>query len=453
MAEPVRFNRRSFVIAVAGLPLITLATAPASQHYVCPPCGCASDGRVFESPGLCPSCSMTLIAQADGAFPYGRAQFPKGAASIQIPFELLANAIFIPVRVDGKGPYLFALDTGSTNSVIAREVSEELRIVAGARFHATGAGSDSSLASRVEKVEFGLPGPLVRSTTQAAVIAMSGLWPLIGRRFYGDIGYDVIQPFVVEIDYQRKILTLHDPERYRGFVGGVTLPFRLFGSYDPQIDGQIVVAGRPPIPVRFTIDTGAGGTIVSSPLVDSYHLLDVVQKTVATQDTGIGNAQPTEVAARLTAIRVGPYELRGPLVALSRDKMGSLSNAAISVNLGGNILRRFTVIIDYSRNRLTLKPNASFDAPFKYDASGLLLEANGDDFRTFVVKSVLMHSAASDAGIQPGDVILAVDGKSTERVALWQLQELLQASGSSVPVTIGREGKRREYVLALRALL
>src|SRR5438094_4201808 len=31
----------------------------------------------------------------------------------------------------------------------------------------------------------------------------------------------------------------------------------------PQIDGEIVVPGLPPIKTKFTLDTGAGGTVIS----------------------------------------------------------------------------------------------------------------------------------------------------------------------------------------------
>jgi pimeloyl-ACP methyl ester carboxylesterase len=34
---------------------------PRAPVYVCPPCGCAMDGREFESPGTCPACGMTLV--------------------------------------------------------------------------------------------------------------------------------------------------------------------------------------------------------------------------------------------------------------------------------------------------------------------------------------------------------------------------------------------------------
>ncbi|WP_372785201.1 hypothetical protein [Phenylobacterium sp.] len=38
------------------------ADAPPGSKFVCPPCGCDSDGKLFDAPGACPSCGMPLIA-------------------------------------------------------------------------------------------------------------------------------------------------------------------------------------------------------------------------------------------------------------------------------------------------------------------------------------------------------------------------------------------------------
>ncbi len=34
---------------------------PARPVYVCPPCGCASDSKSFDAPGVCPDCRMGLV--------------------------------------------------------------------------------------------------------------------------------------------------------------------------------------------------------------------------------------------------------------------------------------------------------------------------------------------------------------------------------------------------------
>ena len=49
------------------------------------------------------------------------------------------------------------------------------------------------------------PGGLKLSTLDASTVSMAGLWPLIGRRVYGDIGCDVLKDLVVQFDYETSV--------------------------------------------------------------------------------------------------------------------------------------------------------------------------------------------------------------------------------------------------------
>lgn len=44
----------------AAIAAETPAPAPGGK-YVCPPCGCAADGKEFDKPGACPECGMPLV--------------------------------------------------------------------------------------------------------------------------------------------------------------------------------------------------------------------------------------------------------------------------------------------------------------------------------------------------------------------------------------------------------
>lgn len=441
-----QLTRRRFVAALAALPALHPvfgAAAPETKTYHCPPCGCQGDKLVFQAPGKCPYCGMVLLLSGDtgSAADYGKAQFPGNALQVQFPFELLANAIFLPVMVNGKGPFLFSMDTGSDNSLLASELLHEM-------------GIRTDAAGPISQLQFGLPKGVQRSTKIAESTKMSDLWPLIGRRMYGDVGYDILQPFVVEINYAKQLITLHDPANYSYSGHGTTLPIAaLWASYDPQIAGEMIVPGRGSVPVRFTIDTGAGGTIISAPLVKKYRLTEILSKTRAAGDQRVGGYQPTLRVARVPGFRIGPYAIANPVVALSNEQTGSLSTESISVNLGGSILRRFTVIIDYAHNKVTLEPNHDFGRPFESDASGLDLTASGSDFRTFTVSSVLAESPGAAAGLRPGDRIVAINDEPTRPFALWQIQDRLKKSGATVSLRIQRGSKEFARMVHLRSLV
>ena len=61
-------DRRHFLrlgalaVGAAGLAGAAMAQETAKPKvYVCPPCGCAADGKEFPAPGACPECGMPLI--------------------------------------------------------------------------------------------------------------------------------------------------------------------------------------------------------------------------------------------------------------------------------------------------------------------------------------------------------------------------------------------------------
>ncbi|MBV8489116.1 MAG: aspartyl protease family protein [Candidatus Eremiobacteraeota bacterium] len=376
-----------------------------------------------------------------------------GAASVPIPFELLANGIYIPVRVDGQGPFSFAIDTGSYSSIVAAEFLTQLGITATGLRRASGEGSDSSALATIGRVAFELPQQTTVVSEDAASVGLSALWPLIGRPFYGNLGYDVLKQFVVEIDYANRILSLHDPQRYRPSGNGTTYPATFWNSYGPQIDGTLAVAGRPAIPVKCTLDTGGGGTIVASPLVDDARLLESVGKTVALPNHGVGNGTSRPLTARLTGLTIGSYALEAPLVALSQDRVGSFASRSLSIDAGGDVLRRFSVTIDYANDRVTLEPNRYFGMPFEADASGLVIAAEGNDYRTFVVSEVVPDSAGARAGIAPGDAIVTIDSVAAAQFALWEIEDRLKRSGTIVVLGIRRGTAVLTRQVGLQALI
>jgi len=60
------------------------ANAP-SGGYVCAPCGCALDGRLFSSPGICPACGMERIPAA-ATLGEPAADFPSVQLEMRVPF-------------------------------------------------------------------------------------------------------------------------------------------------------------------------------------------------------------------------------------------------------------------------------------------------------------------------------------------------------------------------------
>jgi len=63
---------------------VALAQEPAPKKiYVCPPCGCAADGKEFAEPGNCPECGMPLVEKKpEPAKPPGGEQGAQGGGGL-----------------------------------------------------------------------------------------------------------------------------------------------------------------------------------------------------------------------------------------------------------------------------------------------------------------------------------------------------------------------------------
>ena len=375
---------------------------------------------------------MGLVVRAEYmAAQHGR--FAGGAASVQFPFELLANQIFVPVTVNGKGPYTFILDTGAPGVVIASE-------------------SANALGVTNDDMTFGFAKNFA-ATAAVGTFPLALSQPLVARTIHGIIGLDILHRYVWRVDYAKRMITVYDPDRFVYTGSGAVLPFAgMYGAYDPQVDGQLVVRGRDPIPVRFTLDLGAGGTVISAPLVAQYDLLQSVGRTLPEFGV-VGTTPDVGLEARVAALRIGPYTLEQPIVLLTQDKDGPFASKSIGVNLGGSILRRFTVTIDYSRQRLIFEPNRSFGQPFQADATGIAFMAAGSDFKTFTIRDVAPNSPGTEIGLQKGDVITALDGRPAANYAAWQLQDVFKESGRRIALTIRRGNAIFVKTIALRRLL
>jgi carboxyl-terminal processing protease len=73
-----------------------------------------------------------------------------------------------------------------------------------------------------------------------------------------------------------------------------------------------------------------------------------------------------------------------------------------------------------------------------YSGVGMLVETKNDET---VVHAPFLGSPAYRAGIRPGDAIISVDGKSTERLPTNEVIDLLKGDrGSSVTIAVRREG-------------
>lgn len=376
-------------------------------------------------------------------------QFTSGSEARNIPFELYNNHIYMRVQVNGTARQ-FLLDTGAGITVVDKGLAEAEQLTLHGPFPITGAGGSTDVAwTRVKS--FNAPG--VSLTNQVVgVIALDGLRPLTGRRIDGILGYDFLSRFVVEIDYVHRNINLHEASSYKYDGSGEMLPITLIGSV-PYLRTSIVQNGRSPIEGEFNIDTGSTGSLtLNAPFVNSHQLLKFTSKTMSVPLSGVGGSAEQRIG-RVGELRLGRLIIKDPITGFSQSEQGDFASTNFDGVIGNEVLRRFDVVVDYSRRRLILSPNKNFDAPYDYDRSGAILIAQPPDFELFKVHRVLQDSPAAEAGLRVGDSIVAIDGQPSSRYELAELRQMFREENREYALRVSRAGQVLDIKIKLRKLL
>jgi hypothetical protein len=368
-----------------------------------------------------------------------------------IPVDLWGNHIFLKACVDGH-ELDFILDTGAGNTSLDLNTAKQLGIKLGPSFTVGGAGPSRVAGARVDDASVAVEdSPLTQPVVSA--IDLSRLPRLEGHRIDGILGYDFISRYVVAIDYARHELRVYDRPAFQYDGPGATVPLVLINRF-PHIDADVKLADGSTIRGRMVIDVGSNGSLsLTKAFVDKNRLRQRVGPTIRrTGGGGVGGATTSDIG-RLASLTIGGIELARPLVNLFGDSAGALSvSSSWEGNIGGAILRRFTLFLDYQGKRMIFEPNATLHDPFDADMSGMLLRLN-DSLTTIVVETVAQGTPASDAGLFPGDEVVSVDGIPGSQKLLGELRDRLRKPGERVTLVVRRGGEEKRIELVTRRMV
>jgi hypothetical protein len=366
-------------------------------------------------------------------------------APVIIPFELNGRHIYLKGKVNSQ-PLTFVLDTGDQVAILDLDVAKRMNLdLSGGEVRAGGAGAAVLYGARVKDASFTLDGLEGFSQTVKMALPLGPvLSPRSGRPFEGIIGQEFIQEFVVEIDYQARVLKLHDKEKFVYTGPGESVPIDLVHGH-PILEAEVTPVGSAPLKGKFVFDIGAGLALaLYSPFVAENRLLGPEVKTIRSLGGAGAGGDTTGRIGRVSDLKIGNYRIKGPTTLFSEDKAGAFASKSLAGNIGARVANKFRVFLDYDRKRIIFEPNSTFAAPYDHAQIGMSLIAEGSDFRTFRVRAVLENAPASEAGLQKDDIITSVNGQSAAELTLTKLDEMFER-----PVPYKLTIRRGEQTLSL----
>lgn len=407
--------------------------------------------RSIQGPGLLALAAVVaLCATARGQDARrGSAAHPAAGRPVaQVPFEMNGNSLFLQARVNGSRPCWFILDTGAAVSVLNLTSVRSLGLRGGAAGTLQGAGGVVQ-STRVAGVTFDVGGALLEDLSVAA-IPLTPFENSGGRVLDGILGYEFFRRYVVEIDYEARRLTVHEPAGYAYAGRGESLPLDIKNNH-PHVRARLTLPGRAPLEGEFVIDAGASLPVTLLPsFIERHKLRDSLPPTHTVYGRGVGGEVPLPVG-RAESVRIGGFTLAQPVAAF--PSAGTFGGEGIAGNIGTAVLRRFKVVFDYSRRRVHLEPAKNFADPFEFDTSGLGLATEGPSFTALKVARVLPGTPAAEAGLRAGDEIVSVEGRPAGGTRLSDLRERLRRPGQTLQFRVRRGAAELDVELRTRRLV
>lgn len=393
-----------------------------------------------------------------------------------IPFQFINNLIFIPVNING-AELTFLLDTGVAETILFSLDNKELKLESVEKIKFSGLGGSLSIDGFKSERNMGKIGNSIVNTSMSLYVILNEEFNIsshVGIPVNGVIGYHFFKNHPILINYATKKITVYqDIEPLENKIKKFE-EFPITIEKDkPYLQADVEMTNEKK-DSKLLIDLGNSDAIWLFPtLIKNF----VYNRPNIDDFLGRGfNGDIYGKRSRIHNFYMGSFKFEKPLTAMpdefSIQHVNLVENRKGSV--GGEIMRRFTVIFDYPNKKLYLKKNRSYDDPFHFNMSGLDFKQDGleweqdkisietqkaanlgsevyrDSFQykfnlkpIFSIAGVRKDSPAYEAGLKKDDRIISINGDKTSNMTLERILELMRSDeGRKITMVIQRKNEQ-----------
>jgi hypothetical protein len=310
-------------------------------------------------------------------------------------FDGNTRAIFIFLTIQEK-PYRFLVDTGSTKTILNRE----LKTLVGRKMPSVMVLTPSQRREEefyaAPEVRFSSGGTL--SLDQVGLVDLSFLSGALGKKVDGVLGFDAIRQFITDFDADH---------------GKVRIALNMVGTPGGEVKKMVIKNGTP----RISVSLGSGEPVLmlfDSGRIGSLSLSSSTEKELMSSDTITRTSQSwvddysgegaREVNVGRATLRIGKEPLP-PLVWRTGRQSA----------LGVYVIARYRVVIDGPGDKIYFEPGKRFYVKDHSDMDGLV--CTDMDERGLLVGAIHPDCLASKSGIVSGDRIVQVGAARAPRLS------------------------------------
>lgn len=395
-----------------------------------------------------------------------------------IPFKFINNLIFIPVNING-ADLTFLLDTGVAETSIFSLENKEIKLTNVEKIKFSGLGGEKSIDGFRSDYNIARIGKNYVNDSMTIFIITDQDFNIsshVGIPVNGIIGYHFFKNHPVLIDYtSKKIIIYNDENLFRKKVKNFSELDISIEKSKPYIIADIEMTHERKSS-KLLIDLGNSDPIWLFPKL----IKDFVYNRPNIDDfLGRGfNGDIYGKRSRIHNLYLGNFRFEKPLTAMpdeySIQHVNLVENRKGSV--GGDIMRRFTVVFDYPHEKIYIRKNRNYDDPFHFNMSGLDFKQDGMEWNKdmvnlpaknqgnlsggvevlnnnlqynfilkpiFSIAGVRKDSPGAKAGLQKDDRLISINGKKTADMTLQKIMELMKSEeGRTIEMLIERKNRQ-----------
>jgi hypothetical protein len=418
--------------------------------------------------------------------------FKEDKERVSIPFQLINNLVFIPVKVNGV-ELTFLLDSGVEETILfSLDDQKEINLNNKETISLRGLGSKEAIEG-IKSTGNTLEVKGMVSQNHLLYVILDQEFNLsshVGIPVNGIIGYPFFKNNLLEINYAKKrVYFYQDTNKKRAKIEKKykEIPITIEKA-KPYITADVLV-NRKPSQVKLLVDTGHSDAVWL--FASRSSKIDVPNKNF---DDYLGKGFSGDVLGKraiISEFKIAGFKFVNPIAAFPDST--SLQHVKMVAgrlgSVGGEIIKRFSVIFDYQHEKMFLKRNSLFKEAFTYNKSGIELKHAGmqwvketvslkveqkpseyyglindkvrDNFKyKFILKpvyeiaNVRERSTASESGLQVGDIIVSVNNKDANRYSLQEMNAFLKSEEEKwITLVIERKSQLLKFRFQLKNIL
>jgi predicted aspartyl protease len=350
-----------------------------------------------------------------------------------VPFELYGDHVFIKIKVNNSRDLDFIFDTGDGLTVLNIETAKELGMLSGSDAKTSSAeGEISGKLLKHQKIEI---NDQELKEIEIYETSLRHLEMSIGRKIDGIIGYDMLENYVISMNFDNMTFDLYNSSGYTYSGNGRMLPINLT-SFIPHVHANVTLNNGETLSGEFFVDTGAKAVIdFNTPFVKKHGLTDKIGESYIYLVAGLGNKEYERHQGKSKSLTFSGFQFDNVPVGLSHAEHGIQNNKKIAGIFGSGLLRLFNVTYNYAKKEMYWEKNKKYNVSFGFNASGLELQLD-KELNKVLIHKVFDNSPAADADIKINSELNEVNGRSAADIGLPELRKMLNESGNTVKIKV-----------------